>query len=342
MASKNKQIANVIDRQENSSKRLNEHAALLNYEYGEMAAEEAYRRQQEFYNIQKQDTSYEAQVADVEKAGLSYGILGGGMAAGGGGGGTPAMGGGAGSQKGKGADVAAAKAAQAQEELTQVEKARGIAETGLLSAETIKTEAETRGINSDIKSSEAKLPGELGMQEAAMNLTYSKIDELTQEIENSKIQKLGFELQNDFDKIRNEKEEKTKIAQINKIEAEWEILEEQLSEAVRNNEIGEETKQAVINSVHQGVANMAAEEIYTHLKSDLTKEQKKEISEKINNDFQRLLLERSEHRLDERKLEWEIDKIIKQHKHEINMQEQEAIKEVIMKLIGVINVGVIR
>lgn len=62
---------------------LDEMAAARNYEYGEMAAEEAYRRQQEQYQKELEDKSLVAQKADAEAAGLSPALLYGGGGAGG-------------------------------------------------------------------------------------------------------------------------------------------------------------------------------------------------------------------------------------------------------------------
>lgn len=65
-----------------------ENAARINYKYGEMAAENAFERQQVLYNRTYQDQSYANQVAQMDAAGLSPGLMYGKGGAGGGGAGS--------------------------------------------------------------------------------------------------------------------------------------------------------------------------------------------------------------------------------------------------------------
>lgn len=74
----------AIEAQKNAQKELNEQAAELNYEYGEKAAENAYERQLAMYNRSYEDQSYKAMVKQMEKAGLSVGLMYGGNGSGGG------------------------------------------------------------------------------------------------------------------------------------------------------------------------------------------------------------------------------------------------------------------
>lgn len=59
--------------------------ARINYEYGEKAAQNAFKRQMQLYQISKQDNSPEARRQQLEDAGMSVGLMygGGGMAGGG-------------------------------------------------------------------------------------------------------------------------------------------------------------------------------------------------------------------------------------------------------------------
>lgn len=75
-------------RQLKMQKELNEQAAKLNYEYGEKAAENAYKRQMEMYERSYQDQSYSAMRQQMEDAGLSVGLMYGGGGNGGAGGAT--------------------------------------------------------------------------------------------------------------------------------------------------------------------------------------------------------------------------------------------------------------
>ena len=65
-----------------------ENAARINYKYGEMAAENAFERQQVLYNRTYQDQSYANQVAQMDAAGLSPGMMYGKGGGGGGGAGS--------------------------------------------------------------------------------------------------------------------------------------------------------------------------------------------------------------------------------------------------------------
>lgn len=75
-------------RQIRQQKEMAENAAKINYKYGEMAAENAFERQQVLYNKTYQDQSYASQVAQMDAAGLSPGLMYGKGGAGGGGAGS--------------------------------------------------------------------------------------------------------------------------------------------------------------------------------------------------------------------------------------------------------------
>ena len=75
-------------RQIREQKEMAENAAKINYKYGEMAAENAFERQQVLYNRTYQDQSYSNQVAQMDAAGLSPGLMYGKGGAGGGGAGS--------------------------------------------------------------------------------------------------------------------------------------------------------------------------------------------------------------------------------------------------------------
>lgn len=75
-------------KQMKQQKEMAENAAKINYKYGEMAAENAFERQQVLYNRTYQDQSYANQVAQMDAAGLSPGLMYGKGGAGGGGAGS--------------------------------------------------------------------------------------------------------------------------------------------------------------------------------------------------------------------------------------------------------------
>lgn len=62
-------------RQIRQQKEMAENAAKINYKYGEMAAENAFERQQVLYNRTYQDQSYANQVAQMDAAGLSPSLM---------------------------------------------------------------------------------------------------------------------------------------------------------------------------------------------------------------------------------------------------------------------------
>lgn len=86
------EVLNVLGvgrkRQIRQQKEMAENAAKINYKYGEMAAENAFERQQVLYNRTYQDQSYANQVAQMDAAGLSPGLMYGKGGAGGGGAGS--------------------------------------------------------------------------------------------------------------------------------------------------------------------------------------------------------------------------------------------------------------
>lgn len=62
-------------KQVRQQKEMMENAAKINYKYGEMAARNAFERQQVLYNRTYQDQSYANQVAQMDAAGLSPGLM---------------------------------------------------------------------------------------------------------------------------------------------------------------------------------------------------------------------------------------------------------------------------
>lgn len=71
-------------RQMRNQKELQSHAAQLNYQYGEKAADNAFNRQMVAYEQSRSDNSFEAKRNQMEDAGLSVGLMYGSGAQGGG------------------------------------------------------------------------------------------------------------------------------------------------------------------------------------------------------------------------------------------------------------------
>ena len=127
-------------------KEMVENAAKINYKYGEMAAKNAFERQQVLYNRTYQDQSYANKVAQMDAAGLSPSLMyGGGGASGGGAGSTTGAPMGATGAAGAGAAADPNAQLQALMSLRQVRMSerKNEAEINLLNtqAEALKAEA---------------------------------------------------------------------------------------------------------------------------------------------------------------------------------------------------------
>ena len=133
-------------RQVRQQKEMAENAAKINYKYGEMAAENAFERQQVLYDRTYQDQSYANQVAQMDAAGLSPGLMYGKGGAGGGGAGSTS-GAPMGATGATGAGVAADPNAQLQALMSlrqvRMSERKNEAEINLLNtqAEALKAEA---------------------------------------------------------------------------------------------------------------------------------------------------------------------------------------------------------
>lgn len=126
-------------------KEMVENAAKINYKYGEMAAENAFERQQVLYNRTYQDQSYANQVAQMDAAGLSPGLMYGKGGAGGGGAGST-TGAPMGATGAAGAGVAADPNAQLQALMSlrqiRMNERKNEAEINLLNTQSKALEAE--------------------------------------------------------------------------------------------------------------------------------------------------------------------------------------------------------
>lgn len=127
-------------------KEMMENAAQINYKYGEMAARNAFERQQVLYNRTYQDQSYANQVAQMDAAGLSPGLMYSKGGAGGGGAGST-TGAPMGATGAAGAGMAADPNAQLQALMSlrqvRMNERKNEAEINLLNtqADTLKAEA---------------------------------------------------------------------------------------------------------------------------------------------------------------------------------------------------------
>lgn len=129
---------------------LNQQQAQLNYDYGEMAADNAHERTRQLAQEEREATSYVAKVQDAKEAGLSPSIFGGG--AGGGGAGGSARGAqGDGSGGIQPVDAAAIMEAVNNKRAVSVEGMKARSEAWLAAARAAKERAEAKRIEKENK-----------------------------------------------------------------------------------------------------------------------------------------------------------------------------------------------
>lgn len=224
----------------------NRRQAEENYQYGEKAADNAYQRSLGLLEANKEANSLVSQVADAKEAGLSPSIFSNiagstGAAAGGGAQGT-------GSKGISPVDRAALEGIKNEKRSIGIEAARQRAEEIIQIAEAEKIRAETKNIEKDTEGKDVE--GEL---------IKVQIKDITENIENKRIQREGQRLQNEFDEIRNKGAKELKEYEIESALRQSELLEEQVKEAARNNDIGDEVYEDVVNSIKQEYKNLLIE-----------------------------------------------------------------------------------
>ncbi|QCS36872.1 DNA pilot protein [Tortoise microvirus 18] len=165
------QAKELLELQEEAQKRLNEHlgaqnysyeekSAAMNYEYGEMAAENAYNRQREFYDYQQEQESLTNQFNEAQALGLNPLTFTGGATggSGGGGGGIGSTGGTPGKQSGEVADYLALQGAEQNAKLLDIEEKKATAEIAAIGAEAANKWADTKLKNEERKSNIERSP----------------------------------------------------------------------------------------------------------------------------------------------------------------------------------------
>lgn len=174
----------LLREQEKAQSRLNKENAQLGFQYGEEAADAAHQRSMSAYEIEKQDNSAEAQLADLKAAGLSTGLLYGGGGAGGAGASSTraAQGSGAGAMGGQAPDYLEVEANKQMAKQAAAELTRTNQEAALLGAEVAQKRAETKKIQEETETSKELTPfqRELLREEATSKL----IDNVRKDWEN--------------------------------------------------------------------------------------------------------------------------------------------------------------
>lgn len=304
---------------------LNEQSAKLNYEYGEKAAQTAYQRQLDMYQRSKEDQSYKSQVQDMRDAGLSVGLM---MS-----GGQQAGGMGQASTAPKGEGAGGLQAGQAGNAIEQQMAEQNRIAIGLQQSK-LKSEIEVNESIANKNKADATKTSGVDTEESR-----ARIKEITENIENKQVQRVGIRLQNTFDEIKNEiqaetKEDVIEQAQYLTTRMWFEIgnLEEALKNARMDNEIKRATQDEIIQQVRlateQMVENILNTYIDTELKNankTLTERQVKEIGQKMKLDIIKTELEA---------IRMEFDKI--KHYDNISQEELDRLQSLMGSLIGAI------
>lgn len=247
--------------------KLGEQAAATNYKWNEKAADNSFGRTMQMYERELADNSPEAQVQRLKNAGLSTGLMYGGAGSTGGANvGGMAQGGASG---GASSGNAPNSAEQSNSRVAQMGMALQLAKLG--------SEVKLNESQALKNTTEATKTGGVDTE-----LTETNIENITKDIANKEIQNLGMRLQNEMDKIKLNVSEKTEDQQIDSVVKTWELLSEELTKAVRENDIGEEMVETTKATMKQNLRNLIVEEIQKRAGTKLTDRQTTEIGQQID------------------------------------------------------------
>lgn len=283
-------IAGIIggNKDKKTQEKENAKARQENYEYNEMAAENAHQRTLELQQNAQENASYQSKIEDAKAAGVSPALA----VEGAGGGGSGSGGSGAQGAGTSGiAPINIAELAQVglNKRMAGVETYKNIAEAQKTKAEADKVKAETDKIKR----------GEKRDQEThVLNL-----ESLTEDIKNKQVQRTGMILQNEFDQIRNEGAKQINDHTIANMVRQGELLEQQVREAERNNEIGEETRETVILTMKQELINAIADGAVKNSQASYNYARIKDLADRLKIDERGLDLQERAIMINERKYE---------------------------------------
>lgn len=227
---------------------LNEQAAKTNYEYGEKAADSAFQRQMTAYERTLQEESPAAMVQRYKDAGLSPALM-----YQGGGGQIGSM---------SHAPQAATGGAQAGTADTPVQKQMAAMNQTRIGMELAQMKANielTEATTAKTETESEKIGG------VDTELANTNIQLALENIESTRVQRAGQSLQNEYQSVMNYIAKKTKDMRVEAVQYEVEGLfqaaqktyEEVLS-AARANDIGDATKQTVIDTIKAQLIDVIA------------------------------------------------------------------------------------
>jgi len=257
------------ERSKRDQREANEHAAKLNYEYGEMAADNADARARAFYT---DFNSPAAKVRQLQEAGLSTALM---YSGGGGVGGsaaatTASQGSGAGGQQGK-----------------TPESAMQGAQLGLMLAQI-------RNLNEDSEKKKVEANKLAGVDTQALQQSIEeskyRVNKLITEVGNNMLDAANKQLQNTFDAMRNEIQQKTKNFQINTVKEQWfnamaqtDKLTSETAGLNIENSVKFRLLNAQLENIEKNTANLIAMTLQTQAQTNLTELDIKNYQTKIEN-----------------------------------------------------------
>lgn len=197
-------------------------ASSTNFKYGEMSAENAYLRQQHYYNNY---LSPSAQLEQLRKAGLSPGLIY-----------SHGLLGSSGSSVPQGSGASGNQPQSFPVDL--LGNALALAQIKNINADTKKKEEEAVNLGqqtTNLKSEQQKLIQEIG--------------NLASQQEYVRAQRRLIDLQSDFQSITNKYQDKLSEYQLNKLDAETKYYNEQVNALLLSNEITDASKQELIKQV---------------------------------------------------------------------------------------------
>lgn len=216
----------------------------INVQAQEGLMDKAQQQQLEMWDA----TNYSAQMEQLSKAGLNPALI---YAGGGGQGTTGSIGGG-----GIGTGDASSEAEQKQADTQQ----RGMAlQMAKLGAEIKAIEASANKDQADADATRETTPEKIEGIRKDIEYKDASIKEITQNINNKRIQAEGAKLQNDFDRIRNEIKEATAGDEITSARYLNYKLDADVRTILQNYDITKEQKQNILEAGRMNVLNLQAD-----------------------------------------------------------------------------------
>lgn len=212
-------------------------------------------------------TNYEAQIQHMKNAGLNPALMYG--------------------QAGGGVTGTAGQSASGSQASSESEMMNAATQRMGMGLQLAMQKAQIKNIEADTKQKEAEAEKTATVD---TELTRMSIKDITATINNKEVQREGLLLENNLKILEYAVMYDTSQDRANEIKYRAESAKQSLLELQRSNEIGEETKQQVIDSYRLKLQDLAAEIILKEASTQVNKEQAKKIIQDISNSIQDLKL----------------------------------------------------